>query len=235
MSAIYPVYSMVTDILQFGEGVNYQIARYRQRVLKDVQRVVDDTWVFRNWGFRHASATKTADTNGLFFAPNDFLSIGPGGNLTVSGQVEPLKWMSPRDYNRAKSVVWLQRGIPKFYTELDVVDDTRRLAVYPFPASGFDTILFDYDRTSPALVDDFPTNEANGGIEEIPAQWHRSVIYNGVIFYQMKSKGNPQSRSEQWDLYQKGLQKMAFEERGGRSETHNLPAYGMRRGIGRFR
>lgn len=214
------VQDILDRILTDHDHVSTSNSARRDQALRNLRRIYTKVWNHRNWAFRYKTATPTA-TNGIFTL-SDFTSFGPSGGLIIPGQTMPLRWMPLNVYRRMLLGV-PRTGTPFAFTELGVSSGARQIGLYP-AYTGALTVWYQFD--APTLTD------ANtGGLEFFPLQWRESVLYEGTVGLQMKDKANIQSQTEQKKIFEDNLATMVREERGGRSDVHNLVPYGALRGI----
>lgn len=215
---------MIEEWLDIG-GSDANDAAFRARVLRHLKRRAERMRSKHPWPWRmnEDDVTITGDSGPL---PADFQSWGKHGIVTLSAALEPnppLVRKDPQKLLRMLRNTTATSTRPRFYAEVLGRADARTLYVFPAVPS---TIVVNvvYDSTMPEITD----VDAAGGLEDaIPAQYHETVLYDGVMAGLMKDEGDDRW-TQQEQVWMLGIAE-AWKDECPRNEARRVPLYGRTR------
>lgn len=202
-------------------------ADLRTQILSNAQGIVDELWL-ESWPFtfRKKEGQVTLTPNGDVDLPADFQAFGHYGSVFAQvggGAVDQEVYLRPLHMVQAirrQNLTGYQ--YPRFCAVSGFNTATGRhiLTCVPLPAANV-TLLLTYDRKRPTLVDQDPPS----GLEEIPADVRRLVIYEGTVMRQMSDKGDIRADTTQAAKYAKGLKQAKETHNPMKGQALNMPSY----------
>lgn len=227
--------TLISDVLRDLHGIDATDKEYapaRLRTQRNGQRALTFTWGFKLWPFRYVEAGSAVILANKYSAalPSDFLSFGSDGSVTIPALKRQLDWLPLRE------VLLRINGDPRTDDPVVYAEGTedasgiRKLFVYP-GCSVDRTHVFPYIRRAPTLTD---TLTPPTGLEEIPVDYHETVIYEGALYYEMRDTGDGRTQ-EQKAEFMHNLVAMARDIVPGLEAPLKWPVYaGARRHYGRL-
>jgi hypothetical protein len=197
--------------------------RLRRRITRNLQRVAIRLWNMRNWTFTYVDLTDgslvlTVANNSEVDLPAEWANEGKDGGVWLFDEPKtPLRWRRSgeiahyRNGHRAE-------GTPELYTVVGL----RKLQGWPF-ATGDTKLSLRYQATAPIIADsdDPDTN----GLSRFPADWRDTVLYEWLVWYEMKDKGDVAGMASQWELVRDAILDMCCKEHQGKPWEEHLPRF----------
>lgn len=193
-----------------------QYAPLRLRILKNAKRAAIWLNMQRDWTFRYvdgATVTVLANTSDIAL-PAAWANEGQQGGVWLSAEEARVTWRRSGEVTDLLNSSAIT-GTPEVYT----VIGNHTLRVWPKPAANTTFKLY-YLSSGPVLTDANP-----GGITYFPNDWRETVLYERVIWQEMKDKGDVSSLSGQMDIVKEALFAMICDERQGKPEASDFPRY----------
>ncbi len=227
---------LIDDLLRDLHGIDPadgENAAARTRAQRNAQRALTYVWGFKLWPFRYVAAGSAVILSGAPYSvalPSDFMSFGSDGSVVLPELKRQLDWLPLRE------VLLRINGDPRtdepaVYSEgTETAAGVRKLFVYP-GTNADRTVVFPYVRKAPTVVDSAtpPT-----GLEEIPVDYHETVIKEGTIYYEMRDIGDLRT-TDQKQEFMRNLIGMARDLVPGLEAPLKWPVYpGARRHYGRL-
>lgn len=198
-------------------------AKLRARILRNERKAIRRIWHLRDWIFTYVEADDIIIPAG----GSDFDLSTPAAGSWLSDGIDGGLWLlnDPKSalvWHRAGIVNNLLRstetGVPRAYT----VTGQRTLRVWPRPPA--ETGLFGiYKSTAPTPIDD--DSDEDDGLLRIPLDYRESVIYEMVVLYEMKAKGDLASIPAQTQDVKDAVFDMVCNERQGKPWEQNMPRF----------
>lgn len=196
------------------------VTRLRARGLNNLRRAARRLWRLRDWTFTYVD-----DSSTVIIPANGFQDTLPAGwaNDGVDGGVFTLNDPKhPLVFKRSGVITELlrtsqEKGDPKFYT----IDGLDVIKVYP-PVSVATPLYVRYKAITPALADQAAPGD---GLSSFPIDWRDTVLYEWMVWYELKDKGDVQQMSVQWDIVKDAIFTMCMEERQGKPWDEDLPRF----------
>lgn len=188
--------------------------RRRARILEWTQEVVDDFWHYRPWSWRMATTTVSVAGNATSAAlPADFGEFSPRGGVydPAGNKLFEVSAQEIQDAIAAKI-----SGIPGIFAVFTATTGVRNMM---FPTAAATTLTIYYSKVPPTLAD---ATGATNNLDDIPPDYHFSVILPGVKAKSARSHGDARA-NELEGIYQRGLNRASIEEKGRRSSVRRLP------------
>jgi hypothetical protein len=216
---------LIDEHLSYQEGLAITDLAARRKVLRNLQRALDYLWNLRDFTFTYSAFAPTIVVTGgrtyLDIAAGDrFLRLGPQALVTVDGR--RLSWISQGELETAYQLA-PRTGNPQFYTDPQITGagNPSSIAVFLYPslesASGHVASLAAKFR-SPVLHDD--GDDPSGPDDELqyfPEQWHRPLLYEVAVLYEMKDKANHLAVKTQTGIVTENTRNYLATERVGAS------------------
>lgn len=215
-SALIDLIIAYTDNVSATDADN---ATRRLRLLQYAQEVFENVWNYREWRFKLTSANVTVLAGGQnVVVPANFLDFGEQGGVYDSiGR--KLVEKTPQQI-----LEWRELGIgagsPSYTWAIFDYDATTGQALFQIqtPVTSNTTFKLWYNRLAPTLGDS--TTPSISNLHFIPAQYHNSVLLNGVAAKARKIKGD----TRDWEnAYQRGLVDMVVRERSHKTALQQMP------------
>lgn len=203
--------------------------RVRAKGVRNLQNAVNYLWHHRDWDWSMDNGTVVVAANAELVLPTNVQWLAKEGGIWIStpAQRPPLSWIPFHRYldllkARGKS------GEPVYYTKANQVTgqaETQYILLYPTNDQSR-TFSWAGKVRAPRAVDDEGSDDE---IWQIPQAWRETVLYELLVYYEMKDTANIQSRTDQLGVVQMHLENMIIEERPGRNTAHHLAPFGRRR------
>lgn len=204
--------SLVDRILEDHEHLldDVEESEHRPRTLHNAQRAVNRICLARDFSWLRAKAEVTI-TSGL---------AGGSGNLppNFSRFGRDVRSLSVKDlrhwvFLRMLGEVEEQQPNQQLAAlpEICAVSGTSALGVqtlsaYPYVSSAV-ILVAPYVKKAPTLKDGVEAGVASG-LEEIPAEYHETAVYEGAVMYQMRDKGDIRAETSQKTEFKEALAEM---------------------------
>lgn len=217
---------LIDEHLQYQEGLGTAVTKARNKFRLNLQRALDYLWNLREFPFTQFATTASlinvtiaGKTRTYLNVPttDDFLRLGPHAVVVIddSELMWVPRWRLERFYQTAQSV----SARPTWYTDPETTG-ANTVAIYVFPplssVSGH-TASLSYKYRSPTLIDGTlnPTDASSDPLLQgiFPEQWHRPVLYELAVLYEMKDKGNIQAASIQQRIVNENIRNFLAVER----------------------
>lgn len=224
---------LLTEYGSFYEGIRATSSDYlpfRRRAKRDAQRVVDRTWNLRNWPWKIAEATLSAtEADPDPDLPADFLRFPRAGGAFLAPNQPPLAWRPLAELQRLRKRLD-RTGTPERYSVGGQTTDGVKTLVLEPRVLTTTPVYIVYEPRGPRLVDsldpgDVAEFQGTDGLARIPEQYHRTVIFEGMRYFQMENKANAQSVLEQLALWRQGEKDMVSQEMQGIEAPHRIPRF----------
>lgn len=201
-----------TDNSSSSDGDN---ALRRLRMLQWCQERFEEIWYFRQWPFRARTGTVTvaaaANSGDL---PSDFAEIGDQGG--VYDGVIPLTEISQQQLvtERQSGNRMLSSYV---YAIFDYNSSTLRKKIQTLTLGATTAFDLNYLSAAPTLAD---STGATNNLDDIPVQYHQTVILPAVVARARMSIGDDRDFENN---FMRGLAHMVAQERGRKNIVRRLP------------
>lgn len=228
------VSEIIDQVLSYTDNIPPTDADYanrRIRLLNYLREVLAKTWYTREWPFSRREVVATVGAGDAYAeAPDRFLKLGDYGSVYLAEQPsgEPLDNV-PEYRIVASRQTGSTTDVPAIFSIFDQ-NPTTFLPRFQFPSnSGAYDIIVSFLLKVPLIDDGGPLNTA---IDEVPEQYHQSVIVPGLQARTLQSKGDATWNSTQ-GFHEAALNDMKVQERRRQGTIYQLPSFfGNRRGRG---
>lgn len=224
--------TLITDHHHINEAkvASSVVARLRARALANLQKAARRLWRLKDWTFTYVD-----DPSSVVIPADGFEALLPapfagdgidGGFFTINDPKHPLVFRRAGIINE-----WLktspEKGNPKFYT-VDVGSRAESgggmaymLKVFP-PPSVNTPIHCRYKQACPTLIDQLAPGD---GLSAFPVDWRDTVLYEWLVWYELRDKGDVQQMPLQMDIVRDAIFSMCCEERQGKPWEEDLPRF----------
>lgn len=234
---------LVDALLDLGDAIPPASGAYlrkRRSALRNAQGISTDFWWFHDWQWcmQESPATLLANTDSVTFTDvqvMDETKLGQLFRLDEDGVTyRPIMWKPLYALNKLRLGA-PRTGFPVFYSQagIDATGNAKTYLFWPKPLSNTTLKMVGRGR-SPELFDaSDPDRTGTDELFKIPADLRDMVIYEGALWKQMKDKGNIQSQTEQFKVYDAGRKRALEMYRGGKNQPHRIVPSGRMPRLGR--
>lgn len=195
------------------------VTRLRLRGKNNLAKAARRLWRLRDWSFTYVDDSSVVIPADGFEAtlPAPWANDGvDGGFFTLNDPKHPLV------FRRSGMLTELirtsaEKGDPKFYTIVGL----SKIQVFP-PVSVSTPLYSRYKSVCPPIVDQVAPGD---GLSSFPIDWRDTVLYEWLVWYELKDKGDVQQMGAQWDIVKDAIFTMCIEERQGKPWDEDLPRF----------
>jgi hypothetical protein len=190
----------------------------RARILSWAQDITDEVCFYRQWTFLMSSAEVNVSSTTLAGdLPADFSYIPETGGVFRSDDGQQMTERPVQEILRLQLLGVPVATLPDMYAIYGYNSTTKRKLIQVPPISANVNVEVNYLKIPPTLSD-----PGTGLKDNIPEQYHRTVIMQGTLYRMLRAKGAMAS-GDYFQKYRENLATMAAREIPFRSEVRRMP------------
>ncbi len=226
---------IIDQVLSYTDNIPPTDADYanrRIRLLNYLREILAKVWYAKEWPFARRVATLPVLANeGFVNVPDDYLGLGDYGGVLLADQNSG----DPLDHVPEHIIVQQRQTgsttqTPAIFSVFgqDPITLVKRLQ-FPMNAGDYN-VLVNYLKDVPDITDGPPDNN---GVDEIPVQYHQTVLVTGLQSRTLQSKGDA-SWNSLMGTHEAALLDMRRKERRRQGTIWQMPSFFGGRRHGRY-